>query len=42
MTRTPTITFGLALAMFLTLYVVPAVYVAMYRRKTYADTGATT
>ncbi|NRA95196.1 MAG: efflux RND transporter permease subunit [Planctomycetes bacterium] len=37
-----TITFGLALAMFLTLYVVPAVYVAMYRNKQFTDTGATT
>jgi len=29
-----TITFGLTLAMFITLYLVPAVYTAMYRRKT--------
>ncbi|MAB88218.1 MAG: hypothetical protein CMJ90_02010 [Planctomycetes bacterium] len=34
-----TITFGLGLAMFLTLYVVPAVYVIMYRRKKPADVG---
>ena len=34
LTFAATITFGLTLAMFITLYLVPAVYTAMYRRKT--------